>query len=308
MRSRGALLALSLLLNIALVFGTFSFVRQNRSFHALLSPRIFVEQPNDIIINFTELRSELRTLVTGVRDFRTGVYFEYLPSGVSIGINDKEQFVTASLLKVPVIMGVYKLMETGVVHGDQTITLTKQDLDPGYGNLWKRGEGATLTVDEAVQLALTESDNTAALALDDLAEADPVLSIYNSLDIPVEMDDTQPVVSPKNYSSVLRCLYLSCYLSYAGSQKILDIMTQSVFTNTIPAGVPAGVRVAHKVGIYDQPGTDDRVRSDCGIVYVPNRPYILCIFSQLRAGQEMQVSQFIADVSRRVYDYVSTRK
>ena len=302
--SRGlvAALVVSLVLNVVLIGHT---LPDARSSYPLLSPRIFVNNPNDTIINFTALRTDLRRIVGAEKRFRSGVYFEYLPSGVSIGVNEKDEFVTASLLKVPVIMGIYHMIETGKLNGNRMITLKQTDLDPNFGNLWKRGAGAKLTVDEAVKLALTESDNTAALALDDLIPEDPVLSVYNSLDIPVIIDHTQPVVSPKNYSSVLRCLYLSCYLSFANSQKLLDLLTQSVFTDSIPAGVPPTVKVAHKVGIYDQPGSKNRVRSDCGIVYAPHRPYILCIFSALQKGQESNVMDFVRAVSARVYAYVS---
>ena len=80
------LFLIGLLLNVVLL----SFVawkeRDVRHGLPLLSPRIFVQNPNDIIINFTDLREELRSVVSEEKSFHAGVYFEYLPTGVSIGI------------------------------------------------------------------------------------------------------------------------------------------------------------------------------------------------------------------------------
>lgn len=273
----------------------------------LLSPRIFVSHPNDIIINFTALRAQLRAFVGQERDFRSGVYFEYLPSGVSIGVNEKEEFISASLLKVPFIIGTYKLLENGSIRREDVLTLSDKDLDPNFGTLWKRGIGTAITVEEAIRFALTQSDNTATRALDGIMSEDLVRHIYDALDIPVVLDGDQPVVSPKNYSSVLRCLYLSCFLEFASSQEILQMLSQTIFDDGIPAGVPRTVPVAHKVGVFDAPEDDRRIRSDCGIVYAAKRPYILCIITEFQKDREPRVKEYVLSVSRMVYDFVSAQ-
>mgnify|MGYP001561090754 CR=1 FL=1 len=77
--------------------------RAEKSEYPFLAKRIFVEDPNDMIINFVPLRQQLRDYVAA-SDFRIGVFFEYLPTGTSIGINEKEEFFRASLVKSPLIM------------------------------------------------------------------------------------------------------------------------------------------------------------------------------------------------------------
>src|SRR5258706_4048138 len=68
--------------------------------YSYLSPQIFVSEQN-ILINFVALRSSLNTYINATSDL-LGSFFEYLPSGVTIGINEKTPYVIASLLKVPV--------------------------------------------------------------------------------------------------------------------------------------------------------------------------------------------------------------
>ncbi len=306
------ILAASIVLNIAIVglIGPKSLIGEltnNRDDFPFLSPRIFAQNQHDLIINFTALRSELRSFVSAKKNLRAGVYFEYLPSGVSIGVNEKEEFISASLLKTPFIIGILKAIENGAIRMDDVLTLEQSDLDPNFGRLWERGVGSKLTVEEAIRLALTQSDNTATRLLDRMMPEDMVRLVYNALDVPISFEDENPVVSAKNHSSVFRCLYLSCFLDFADSQKILSLLTQSIFTNGISAGVPGGVPLAHKVGIYDSPNSDMRVRSDCGIVYVPKRPYILCIMGESTKGQEQLITDFAAEISNRVYRFVASQ-
>src|SRR3989344_1239102 len=51
-------------------------------FYPYLASRIFTENPNDIIINFTDLRQSLSEYI-GEQKEKIGIYFEYLPNGNS---------------------------------------------------------------------------------------------------------------------------------------------------------------------------------------------------------------------------------
>ena len=65
----------------------------------------------------------------------------------------------------------------------------------------------------------------------------------------------------------------------------------------IPAGVPVGVVVAHKIGLLN-----NQLYEDCGIVYVPNRPYILCMVS--KSDYKTAVMR-MSSLSKTVYDFVA---
>jgi len=51
-------------------------------------------------------------------------------------------------------------------------------------------------------------------------------------------------------------------------------LTTTAFESRIPAGVPEGIRVAHKIG------NEVGVISDAGIVFIPDKPFVLVILSQ----------------------------
>lgn len=267
-----------------------------------ISKRLFVEDQNDILVNFVNLRKQLNEYVASSPD-DLGVYFEYLPSGVSIAVNATDSYLLASLLKVPMVMAIYHKIDMGELQRDTKVTIIEKDLDSKFGRLWEKGAGHQITIEEAVKLVLTESDNTAKNVLLRQIKMEDLANVFDYLDIPKESEEEGPVVSPKNYSSILRSLYLSSYLPKDKSNEILKIMTEAVHTDRLRAGVPEQVRMAHKIGVYEKVDAMADVYTDCGIVYVSHRPYILCVMTRSTLDQ---AKAHIATVSKIVYDYVST--
>ena len=79
---------------------------------------------------------------------------------------------------------------------------------------------------------------------------------------------------------------------------MLDILLAQEFNEKIPAGLPAGTRVAHKTGEITA------VSHDGGIVYPPGRaPYVLVVLTRgVRDGKAS--AALIADISRIVYRHL----
>lgn len=305
-----AMLSISILANI--LFAGYVFFSPKResigtkksaqTTYTLLAPRIFAENQNDVLINFIPLRTKLQSYAKTIPD-RIGVFFEYLPSGTSIGINEKEEYLVASLLKVPVAMAAYESIIEGKLKEDTVLTLDKSHLDPYFGTLWQEGPGHKLTVTEAIYLMLKESDNTAARVIFDALPPGAVERIFDQLDIPKVINENQPVVTPKNYSSILKSLYLSSILPKDASQKILSILTETVFDDRIAAGIPKGIPVAHKIGFHTNTDLNRSIFTDCGIIYPPNRPFILCVMVQ---SSEANAQTYMKNISSMVYHYVAS--
>ncbi len=90
--------------------------------YPLLAGRLFVENPNDVIINFTDLRSELTSYMEK-NGIQGSLYFEYLPTGTSVRVQGDDELVAASLMKIPVIMELFRAAELGRIDLDKKNTL-----------------------------------------------------------------------------------------------------------------------------------------------------------------------------------------
>ncbi len=308
-----AIVFISLGLNVALVYrlvhipkysSMSSHVQQAKVAYPNLSYRILLENERDLLMNFVPLRSQLRSYVEKQTE-KVGVYFEYLPTGTSIGVNEKEAFIPASLLKLPLAMTIYQKASTGELSLDEKIILEEQDLDPMFGQLYQKGAGYSLSIKQAVKILLYDSDNTAQHALFRKLDQNDVAQVFQSLDIPVERDAKKQItVTPKNYSSILRCLFLACYLSKQDSNSLLELLANTPFDNWVAAGVPKDVKIAHKIGVGVNQLNSQKVYTDCGIVYLTKRPYMLCVMIE---GPPDRAQSIFKDISSMVYQFVTSQ-
>ena len=270
----------------------------------LLSATLVGPNSNDILINFVSLHSELANEFNALPSGTTqSFYFEYLPDGTNIRIGADNFLVAASLIKVPLVMNLFRAAELHKINLDRTVTVTQSELDPGYGSLYQKGAGYHLTLRHAAELALEQSDDTAThVIFDHVGNLLPTdQQSLASLDIDQDITNGNAVITARAYSSVLKSLYYASFLTNADSEAILGFLTKSSETRRLTAELPKGVAVAHKNGVNNTTLT----QSDCGIVYVPERPYYICVMVGL---QEDQGNAFIAQVSKTVYDYVANYK
>lgn len=306
---------LSVSLNIYLVFigGVKNIInlgqnrnleQKNTSNYPFLAKRIFAQNFSDIVLNFLDLRSELRNVTKPYGD-KFSLYFEYLPTGVSININGTTEFYQASLFKVPVVMAYYHQKERLKNPGDPILTIKKEDLDSEFGDLWKKGVGYRIKMSEAVKMALEDSDNTAIKLIVPRITKQDFDDVYTSLDIDLNTNKNGAVITTKGYSSILKALYFSSVLAPEDSQDLLKTLTKTKFVDKLPAGIPPNIPVAHKIGVFNKGENTQEAYMDCGIVYVPNRPYSLCIYSQ---SDEQTARERMREISKIVYDYVSSVK
>jgi beta-lactamase class A len=266
----------------------------------LLAKRISIDEPNDTIINFSDLRTTLNTFYADQK-LDGGIYFEYLPTGTSIRVNANEEFRPASLLKLPVAMEFYRGVELGKIDPKQTVALKDEWLNSEYGELYKKGAGYELVLEDAVRIMLTESDNTALRVLTAATEnLDIKDRALGALDIEFSRDENSEIsVGARSYASFLKCLYFACFNSKAHSQTILDYLTQTPFDDRLKSGLPKedNVKFAHKVGVFNT-----QVQSDCGLVYLEKRNYILCVM--VRGANNDAIKNYFKQLSATVYDYV----
>ena len=252
--------------------------------YPLIATRVLQELPIDIVVNFLALRNNLQNETAPWGD-SFGMYFEYLPTGTSININGTNEFHAASLFKTPIIMAYYHTGERLGIDNDPTLTLKSDELDSQFGNLWQKGSGYQLKASEAVRLALEESDNTAAKALVSLIGTVDFEAVYQGLDINLTVDKDGAV------------------LNIDDSQEILNYLAKSKFPDKLVAGVPPGVTVAHKIGDFVEKNGNGEAFTDCGIVYIPRRPYLLCMVSKT---DEQTARVRMQDISKMIYDFVSS--
>jgi beta-lactamase class A len=274
----------------------------DRSHLRFISPLRALVQQDDFLTTLQPLREELRAIVAA-SPLRSSLYLEFLNTGSNININARERFWPASLTKLPVAIAALREVDRGAWTRDQILTLEQSDRTSVSSDLGRAPAGTRLPLEQVLNSLLRGSDNTAynlllrslpAGSLDDMVEAVGLEDLF----------DTEGRISAREYARLLRTLYTSSYLSEASSQYLLDLMSASGFPYFMRGAIPESVPFAHKWGSFP----DDHTSLDAGIVYVPDRPYLIVMMIQGTgaAGERQAVSDLMQAVSRAAYRYISS--
>ncbi len=251
----------------------------------------FIEIQKTQTASLTPLREKLTPLIAD-EPGTYGIYVEDLFTGAWLGINEREPFIPASLMKVPLMVAVLKDVEQGELSLDQTVDI---DLSNSTGVIERR------TVNELLRITAKESNNIAANALGTLVSPEDLNAAFVSFGIPVLETVTGKIdVSPKEYGNLLRSLYFSTYLRRRFSQLLLSMLVDTEYNEQLVPGVPVEVKIAHKVGFWK----DDHQNHDCGIVYLPEKHYLVCVMSQ--STEFSDASRVTTEISRTVFKHMST--
>ena len=277
-----------------------------------------VTRPSD-----DSLRVRIERRIAEVPGAIVGVAYRDLSSGDSLDVLADERFHAASTMKVPVLIELFRRIDAGALNLDQGVLLVNEfasivdgshySLDAGddSDSSAYKAVGRRVTVRELIERMITRSSNLATNALIELVGAAHVDSTAHalgahSIQVRRGVEDGKAFQAGLNNTTTARDLAAlmsaiegGTAASRASCDAMRDILLRQEFNDEIPAGVPAGTRVAHKTGWITG------VHHDAAIVYPRDRaPYVLVVLT--RGIQDDAVARaLISDVSRLVYAHAS---
>ena len=300
---------------------SFSLTLANTTQYPFMHPLVGIKTPESY---GASTLAPLRAAVTSVaKDEPAGAvtrysfYFRDLTNAMWTGINENDQYNPASMLKVAAALAVYKQNELTPGFLSQRLVYTQElknlnDALP-FALPVNLKIGQSYSVPFLLQQMLSDSDNGAKDLLLSSISQKALDNTYVELSIP-KPDDTNSAgytISPIDYSRFLRVLFYGSYdISWNDSNSMLKLLSEATFTNGLVAGVPNTVPVAHKYGEHiieaDSHTAANGVElSDCGIVYHPTDPYLICVMTE--GKDPLVLADFIAKVSKAAYVDVDAR-
>ncbi|HUV72146.1 MAG TPA: serine hydrolase [Clostridia bacterium] len=221
-----------------------------------------------------------------------GIYYQDLEKNDYFEINGQEEFVAASLIKLPVMLTLYREAERGRVDLDSVYQLQEEDKRGGAGSLQYKPSGYEITYRQMAQLMGKQSDNTAFHVISQLLGEEKVQTTIDGLGMK-QTSFTDNTTSPKDMGIFFERLYRGRLVTEKNKEEILSYLTKTIWEERIPAGLPEDTKVAHKIG------TETKVVSDAGIVFA-ERPFILVILSQ--EVNEIEAEKALPEISKMVYE------
>ncbi|MGH3148039.1 MAG: serine hydrolase [Rubrobacter sp.] len=238
-----------------------------------------------------------------------GVYVRELDGDLGYGVRPDEQFFAASIIKVPVMVAVYRKVEEGELSFSQQVEIKEEDWAAGAGWLQWEEAGTKKPLGDLLLLMMTQSDNVATNALVRLVGgSDHVNEVARSLGA----EDTmlyQKVSSergavpaldnrttPRDMATMMQKLAEGEAAGEKSCGYMIDLMHTNELDWWLDAGLPAGVEAANKAGwLY-------RVYGDVGIVESEGRRYVVAILSKHGSATVTEGQFLIENLSRTAWE------
>ncbi len=229
--------------------------------------------------------------ILGVSD-NISIDYQNLDGGSEVTMNPTRSWIPASTIKAYVLVEVFNQVNQGLISFDHVVTIKPENVVATAletDEFPRLREGTQVTVRQLAEAMIIQSDNTAYNSLLDLLDRRNINNTLKSLGITetvvgekLNLDDNQyqadsqtpgyryNTTTVKDYTSLFSLLANN---KIPGADDMLSIFKRQKFNDMIPALIPKSVAVAHKTGFWAP------IYHDGGIVYKPNEPFILGIFS-----------------------------
>jgi beta-lactamase class A len=226
-----------------------------------------------------------------------------IATGAMSAINAGANMPAASVIKIPVMVEVFRQIALGKFDLNREVTLMSSDRDWGWGDLANAPVGERLPVSKLLTLMITESDNTATNMLirlvgrwninhtmATLGLANTRLGDYIRSDGDIRALRT----SPADMVTLLESMARDQLIDPWSSREMISILLGQHHNGLLPVPLPKGLQIAHKTGTLHD------TLNDVGIVFLGSDPYVIAVLTthliDLDAG-----AHFIQDVSRMAY-------
>jgi beta-lactamase class A len=258
----------------------------------------------DFTPDLTAFIDTLKKERSGLAD--AAVYFRDLNNGPVIGVGQNIEFSPASLLKVPIMMAYFHraefepgFLETRVTYAARSGSLPSYAM---FAPLFELELGKSYTYAELIDRMIKYSDNEAMALLWDALPLSDQFDLYQLVGVDSRiLSSRAATLTVKQYSIFFRVLFNASYLSESHSERALKLLSETQFDQGIRAGVPGRIPVAHKFGEREI-STNLVQLHDCGVVYYPRHPYLLCIMT--RGANMDTLPGAIRDISSFVYSRI----
>ncbi|MCX7708941.1 MAG: class A beta-lactamase-related serine hydrolase [Clostridia bacterium] len=239
------------------------------------------------------LKSDLNKYISGFKGIY-GIYYLNLTNGDEFGINESQEYIAASTVKVPMNLYLYAKIHEGSVKRDGVLTYMKEDYEEGTGELRYAEFGKQYPIYELSRLSIVKSDNVATNMLFRFLGKSKVKDfMVRSGGMVVKKDEN--LSCPRDMALYMKLVYDFYKKDPVLGKELMGSLEKTEFNERLPALLPKNLRIAHKTG--NQVGAIH----DVGIVFA-DTPYILSVMS--RDVNEEEAFQVVANISKKVYDHV----
>ena len=249
------------------------------------------------------LKKDLHNLMLDYPLIKPAIYVWEYDQGQYININADEIYPAASIIKIPVLVRMFKSIEANQFTIYDEMKMIEPYRSSGSGNLQYAQANRNYTIDYLAKIMIQDSDNTSTNMLISKLGGMNDINIglrdwgINTTYLRTWLPDLKGTnkTTAADIAKILYNLDNPGFLNINSREYIIDYMSHVKNDRLIQAGLGEGALFIHKTGDI---GT---MLGDAGIVYAPNgKKYIVVILAQ-RPHNSYQGKEFIVKASEKIY-------
>jgi len=276
---------------------------------ALLLINFFSEQ-NDLFAQYTpdrKLEVKLKALLDSFHG-TAGVYTRNLKTSKEVAINADTIFPTASIVKLPILVGIFNKIQQGEFTYHQPLVYRDSMAHGGSGLMQYFKDSTKTDLSSVITLMITHSDNTAAIWCEKLAGGG--VTINQWLDThgfqSTRVNSRTPgrkenydqygwgQTTPREMANLLVMIREGNAVSAAASQRMYRILTHVYWDEYALSQIPPYVQAASKQGMVDAS------RSEAMLVNAPHGDYVFYIATKNNKDQRWEPDNEAWELARKV--------
>ena len=212
---------------------------------------------------------------------KIGCYYKNLVTGEEYGYNENDQYMAASVIKLPIFAAVAKMESEGRASWAERLPVRKEEMVPSCGTLrFVTDDLPALNTRALCQMMIVVSDNSATnilirrFGIEGLNKEFKELGLEQThierllFDRDESLKGKNNRIVPKEMGELLEKIYRHTLATEEASKFVEDTLLDQQINHKIPGYLPGDIDVGHKTG------EDDGITNDVGIVYA-KEPFVL---------------------------------
>jgi beta-lactamase class A len=252
-----------------------------------------------------------------VKDFKGeyGIYVRHLKSGKTAEINADSLFPTASMVKIPIMIGVMDKIEQGELKYDSLLVFRDSLIYPGEDIVGTLKDSGRITLSKVVMLMITTSDNTASLWCQQMAGTGTRINeiLEENGFFVTRVNSRTPgreemrniygwgVTSPREMAELVVRIREGKLIAPWASDRMYRNLARIYWDGEALSEIPPYVHTASKQGAVNQS------RSEVVLVNAPSGDYVFCVITKNQQdeswGNDNEGYLLLRNVSKTLWKY-----
>ncbi|MGJ1321517.1 serine hydrolase [Sphingobacterium faecium] len=254
-----------------------------------------------------KLERKLRVLTQNFQG-DIGIYVKNLKTQKSVLIQADSIFPTASIVKVPILVGVFDKIEKGELNLDQKFTYRSSQQYGGSGLMQFFKDSTETDLSTLVGLMISYSDNVTSIWNQQLAGGGLVINeLMDKLGLVNTKVNSRTVgrddiwkkygwgqTTPREMATLVEMIYQGKVVSLKSSDQMYRYLGNIFYNERSLSQIPPYVKTASKTGSVDE------ARGEVVLVNAPSGDYVFCVLTNNIKDQSWTKHNEAEELTRKI--------